>query len=87
MGSTKSRSRSVREPIQVYLDRSEREDLDRLATKLGVSRAEILRRGIRALAVADARSVYDAMDRVIGMEFPGAPVDLADRHDDYLKDE
>lgn len=87
MRSAKSGFHSVREPIQVYLDRSERAELDRLATKLGVSRAEVLRRGIQAVAGAQARSVYDAMDRLIGTDFPGAPIDLAERHDDYLAGE
>ena len=39
----------VREPIQVYLTASERDELDRAAGDLGVSRSEALRRGIRAL--------------------------------------
>lgn len=39
----------VREPIQVYLTRQERSELDRVAKELGVSRSEALRRGVRAL--------------------------------------
>lgn len=39
-------SRSVREPIQVYLSAEERARLDRAARELGVSRSEALRRGI-----------------------------------------
>lgn len=39
----------VREPIQVYLTRQERTELDRVARELGVSRSEALRRGVRAL--------------------------------------
>lgn len=38
--------RSVREPIQVYLTAEERARLDRAARELGVSRSEVLRRGI-----------------------------------------
>ena len=41
--------RAVREPIQAYLTAAEREDLDRAARELGVSRSEALRRGIRSL--------------------------------------
>lgn len=37
---------SVREPIQVYLSAEERARLDRAARELGVSRSEVLRRGI-----------------------------------------
>lgn len=39
-------SGSVREPIQVYLSAEERTRLDRAAKELGVSRSEVLRRGI-----------------------------------------
>jgi Arc/MetJ-type ribon-helix-helix transcriptional regulator len=40
----------VREPIQVYLSSPERERLDRVAAELGVSRSEVLRRGLEAMA-------------------------------------
>lgn len=36
----------VREPIQVYLTPNERTELDRAARDLGLSRSEVLRRGI-----------------------------------------
>ena len=39
----------IREPIQVYLSAEEREELDRQAKRLGVSRSELLRRGIVAV--------------------------------------
>jgi Arc/MetJ-type ribon-helix-helix transcriptional regulator len=42
----------VREPIQVYLTRQERAELDQVARGLGVSRSEALRRGVRALGDA-----------------------------------
>ena len=42
-------SKSVREPIQVYLNAEERDVLDRCAADLGVSRSEVLRRGLRAV--------------------------------------
>lgn len=38
--------KQVREPIQVYLTPDERSDLDDLAVDLGLSRSEVLRRGI-----------------------------------------
>ncbi|MEX1051754.1 MAG: CopG family transcriptional regulator, partial [Gemmatimonadales bacterium] len=40
----------VKEPVQVYLDKADRVLLDRLAEEQGLSRAEVLRRGIRHLA-------------------------------------
>ena len=39
-------SDSVREPIQVYLSSAEREALERASRSLGVSRSEVLRRGL-----------------------------------------
>lgn len=42
-------SKVVREPIQVYLTRQERSELDRVAQEMGVSRSEALRRGVQAL--------------------------------------
>lgn len=78
--------RSVREPIQVYLTRGERARLDRLARSLGVSRAEVLRRGLEALAGGRATG-YDPMDALVGaLDAPGTPTDLAARHDDALAD-
>ena len=38
----------VREPIQVYLSGQERAELDQAAEELGVSRSEVLRRGVEA---------------------------------------
>lgn len=42
-------SKSVREPIQVYLTPAERDVLDRCAAELGVSRSEVLRRGLQVM--------------------------------------
>ena len=42
--------RKVREPLQVYLDQDERQLLDRMAEEEDLSRAEVLRRGLRAYA-------------------------------------
>lgn len=43
----------VREPIQVYLSTAERERLDQVAERLGVSRSEVLRRGLERIAERD----------------------------------
>jgi hypothetical protein len=78
-----TRPRRVREPIQVYLTSGERDRLDRLAEGLGVSRAEVLRRGIDALA-GQALDV-DPLDALVGaFGKPAVPADLAERHDAYL---
>ncbi len=83
----RQKSDRVREPIQVYLTPEERSTLDRVAALMNVSRAEILRRGISAVA----RDVYagtpDPLDDLVGrFDEPAAPRDLAARHDDYLAD-
>jgi predicted transcriptional regulator len=44
----------VREPIQVYLSSAERERLDRVARRMGVSRSEVLRRGLDEVAQRDS---------------------------------
>jgi len=50
--------KSVREPIQVYLTEQEREQLDQVASELGISRSEALRRGVMAL---DRRSTAGSL--------------------------
>ena len=80
--------KSVREPLQVYLSPDERERLDRIADLLGVSRAEVLRRGIEAVARDAYADVTDPLDGLVGrFDAPEVPPDLAARHDDYLADE
>jgi len=78
----------VREPIQVYLDRAERSRLDRLARELGVSRAEVLRRGLDALGGGGQMGDAHPMDDLVGaFDNPEAPTDLAEGHDQYLAED
>lgn len=85
MSPSKRSKGAVREPIQVYLTKTERAQLDRLAGELGISRAEALRRGLRALADRQGTSFYDALERLIGsIDGSTIPTDLAERHDEYL---
>lgn len=80
------RPKRVREPIQVYLTPAERSRLERLARELGVSRAEVLRRGLEALAGAGGDA--DPLDDLIGaFDNRAAPADLAERHDKYLAED
>jgi len=77
------RPRGVREPLQVYLDPDERGLLDRLARETGLSRAEILRRGLKTFAVEHGKSpMLEFMESL--KDAAGAPSDMAERHDDYL---
>ena len=45
--------RHVREPVQVYLDAGDRDLLESLARSTGLSKAELLRRGLRKLGVRE----------------------------------
>jgi hypothetical protein len=58
MSPPRKKPSAVREPIQVYLDRGERADLDRLARELGISRAQVLRQGIAELKRRRPKDVY-----------------------------
>ncbi|MGH7499784.1 MAG: ribbon-helix-helix protein, CopG family [Gemmatimonadales bacterium] len=88
MSKPKSSRRAVREPVQVYLAPDDRKLLDGLARSTGLSRAEILRRGIRSFAAATrgdgARSPMLAfLEEMSGEDWPEG---LAERHDDFLTD-
>ncbi|MGH7646342.1 MAG: ribbon-helix-helix protein, CopG family [Gemmatimonadales bacterium] len=83
-GRKAKRARTVREPLQVYLERDDRALLDRLAKETGLSRAEILRRGLKDFA-AEHRPVKSPMlDFIESLRDADLPPDMAERHDDYL---
>lgn len=78
----------VAEPVQVYLDRTERGRLDWLSDVLGQSKSDVLRSGLEALErqVSDPKG-HPAL-RIIGLAglLPPAPHDVAREHDRYLAD-
>ena len=78
--------RQVREPVQVYLDASDRALLDTLGAQTGLPKAELLRRGLRRLAdgVLTERAPGWSFDVLVGSLGVTAPPDLAERHDEYL---
>ncbi|HEX9630930.1 MAG TPA: ribbon-helix-helix protein, CopG family [Gemmatimonadales bacterium] len=83
----KKPARRVREPIQVYLDADERALLDRVASETGLSRAEVLRRGLRRYAVEQSTGRSPMLEFLDYMESRSdlhLPTDLSERHDDYL---
>lgn len=45
---------SIREPLQIYMDSDERRLLDQLSESTGLSRAEVLRQGLRHFAMQRA---------------------------------
>jgi hypothetical protein len=81
-------SRRVREPVQVYLDPSDRDLLEELARRTGLARAELLRRGLRQLGgrLLGDRAPGWSLDALTGSLGDAAdlPADLAARHDEYL---
>ncbi len=86
--SSRRRRPRAREPVQVYLDRPDRELLEQVAAKAGLSKAEILRRGLRRMAAHELteRSPGSSFEALLGAlgDDPSLPEDLAARHDDYL---
>lgn len=82
------RTRRVREPIQAYLDEADRALLEELARRTGVARAEVVRRGLRALAreMLAERAPGWSFESLIGAlgDRPDLPADLSERHDEYL---
>jgi len=81
-------SARVREPVQVYLDRGDRDLLEEAARRSGLPRAEILRRGLRAIAhqMLAEQTPGSSFEYLIGIlgDDPSIPRDLAARHDEYL---
>ncbi len=83
-----NKTAAVREPVQVYLTRQDRALLDRVAQKAGLSRAEVLRRGLRRIGaevLAEESPVLALLDDMAAEDWPATmPGDVAERHDRYL---
>ena len=78
----------VREPVQVYLDKSDRALLKAVAERAALPASEVLRVALRRLAAdlpasdrhgASLSLLVGALDGASGVRR-----DLAERHDDYL---
>ena len=86
MSKSKKPTKSVREPVQVYLATDDRDLLARLAEETGLSKAEILRRGVRSFA--REQGGVSPMLRFVAESTPdGWPEATAAAHDDVLADE
>ena len=83
-----SRSSRVREPVQVYLDPEDRSLLEEVAVQSGLSRAEILRRGLRRVAedLLKEHAPGSSFESLVGAlgDDESLPEDLSARHDEYL---
>ena len=74
----------VREPVQVYLAADDSALLNRLAAESGLSKAEILRRGVRSYAREQVGGA-SPMLRYLAETTPGAwPSGVAAEHDTVL---
>jgi hypothetical protein len=80
--------RRVREPVQAYLGADDAELLATLAERLSLSKAEVIRQGIRRMAqeleLAERPGV--GLSALVGSldAVPDFPADLAAHHDEYL---
>ncbi len=75
---------SIREPLQIYMASDERRLLDQLSESTGLSRAEILRQGLRQFAMQRAGNDGPMETLMQSLrETPFAPK-LAESHDDEL---
>lgn len=74
----------VREPIQVYMAQDERRLLDQLASQTGLSRAEILRQGLRRFAADRAVEGGPMQELLRSFRRKSWPADIAKNHDEHL---
>ncbi|MDQ2890395.1 MAG: hypothetical protein M3R65_07545 [Gemmatimonadota bacterium] len=59
------------EPVQVYLQRPERERLERLTDRLGTTKSDVLRRGLAALEAQTKGTAAGAGERIALPTFGG----------------
>ena len=79
-----SKSGRVKEPIQVYMAADERRLLDQLASDTGLSRAEVLRQGLRRFA-AQRFGTEGPMKKLMNELRKGSFArDIAQNHDEHL---
>lgn len=81
------KGKRVSEPVQVYLDRGQRRRLEQLAGELGLTKSDVVRRGLEALERQIADPAEHPALRIIGIgsgEATKAGYDVAREHDRYL---
>lgn len=77
-----SRPKGIREPVQVYLAPDDSLLLNRLVEETQLSKAEILRRGIRSFAAEHGASpMLRFMDETADQDWPAS---VARKHDEIL---
>jgi hypothetical protein len=87
---TSPRSRRIAEPVQVYLDRTDRTLLDQLTGLTGFTKSDVVRRGLAALDRELTDPARHPALSVIGIAAsetaPKAEYDVAREHDRYFAD-
>ncbi len=71
-------------PIQIYLDKKQDEVLKYLAEKMGVSKAELIRRSVNDFLREKIPIDKDPALEIIGLGGKIGISDLSIRHDEYL---
>ena len=77
-------TKSVKEPAQVYLAPDDSELLARLALDTGLTKAEVLRRGIRSFAREQTGALSPMMAFIESADNANWPSDVAANHDAHL---
>lgn len=88
MSPPKKKPMAVKEPVQVYLARPDKALLDRVAKRAGLSRAEVLRRGLRSYSaevLAEDNPILKLLHEFENADWSAdVPTDLAVNHDKHL---
>ena len=83
-----TKAKRVSVPVQVYLDRGQRRRLEQLAGELGLSKSDVVRRGLEALERQMADPAEHPALRIIGIASAEttkpADYDIAREHDRFL---
>ena len=80
----RSSPKVVREPLQIYMAGDERRLLDRLSDETGLSRAEILRQGLKQFAMQRAGNNGPMQALMHTLRQKPFPRNIADDHDEHL---
>ena len=86
MAKPAPRSPLVREPVQVYLAPDDSALLSRLAEESGLSKAEILRRGVKSYAREQRGTIAPMLRFVTESSSEGWPDNIGVDHDAVLAD-
>ena len=86
MQNNKPSTKAVREPAQVYLAPDDSDLLLRLATDTGLSKAEVLRRGIRSFAREQTDLQSPMLAFIDASDNANWPSAVATNHDAILAD-